>query len=63
MHEDNAMLLRWDSNKKGAALLDTPMPTFDGVFFETSLPLTGGTNSNDKAIIGDGIGPKINTRN
>jgi FtsP/CotA-like multicopper oxidase with cupredoxin domain len=63
MHEDNAMLLRWDSNKKGAVLLDTPMPTFDGVFFEPAFPLTGGTNSNDKAIIGDGIGPKINTNN
>jgi FtsP/CotA-like multicopper oxidase with cupredoxin domain len=63
MHEDHAMLLRWDSNKKGAVLLDTPMPTFDGVFFEPSFPLTGGTNSNQNAVVGDGIGPKINTKN
>src|SRR6185369_15075582 len=63
MHEDHAMLLRWDAVKQGATLLDTPMPTFDGVFFEPSFPLTGGANSNDKAIIGDGIGPKIITPN
>ena len=63
MHEDNAMLLRWDARQTGAVLVDTPMPTFDGVFFEPSFPLTGGTNSNDKAIVGDGIGPKINTNN
>ncbi|MBC7962523.1 MAG: multicopper oxidase domain-containing protein, partial [Steroidobacteraceae bacterium] len=62
-HEDHAMLVRWDSVKKGAALLDTPMPTFDGVFFDPSFPLTGGFNSNDKAIIGDGIGPNVNTPN
>jgi manganese oxidase len=63
MHEDNAMLLRWDARHNGAALSPTPMPTFDGVFFEPSFPLTGGTNSNDKAVIGDGVGPKINTTN
>jgi len=63
MHEYHAMLLRWDSNKKGAVLLDTPMPTFDGVLFEPSFPLTGGTNSNANAIVGDGIGPRINTKN
>jgi len=63
MHEDHSMLLRWDSVKQGAALLDTPMPTFDGVRFEPSFPLTGGTQSNDKAIIGDGIGPKTKTPN
>jgi len=62
-HEDHAMLLRWDARHTGAALVDTPMPTFDGVFFEPSFPLTGGDNSNDKAVIGDGIGPKINTPN
>ena len=51
MHEDHAMLLRWDLRAKGAKLVDTPMPTFDGVFFEPSfaLPL---------ADTGDGIGPK-----
>jgi len=63
MHEDHAMLLRWDSSNKGAVLIDTPIPTFDGVFFDPSFPLTGGTNSNDKAIAGDGIGPRINTPN
>jgi FtsP/CotA-like multicopper oxidase with cupredoxin domain len=51
MHEDHAMLLRWDARRNGAALVDTPMPTFGGVGFEPSfaLPL---------ADIGDGIGPK-----
>ncbi len=50
-HEDHAMLLRWDARLKGSRLADTPMPTWDGVFFEPSfaLPL---------ADIGDGIGPK-----
>jgi FtsP/CotA-like multicopper oxidase with cupredoxin domain len=53
MHEDNAMLLRWDARKKNTKLADTPMPTFDGVFFEPTfaLPL---------ADAGDGTGPKIN---
>jgi manganese oxidase len=63
MHEDHAMLLRWDSNKKNAVLADTPLPTFDGVYFDPSFPLTGGTNSSDKAIVGDGKGPQINTPN
>jgi FtsP/CotA-like multicopper oxidase with cupredoxin domain len=51
-HEDNAMLMRWDARTKGAALAPTPIPTFDGVFFDPSfeLPL---------ADTGDGIGPKI----
>jgi FtsP/CotA-like multicopper oxidase with cupredoxin domain len=51
MHEDHAMLLRWDSMRPGSAmLLDVPMPTWDGVFFEPSfaLPL---------ADVGEGIGP------
>jgi FtsP/CotA-like multicopper oxidase with cupredoxin domain len=63
MHEDHAMLLRWDSSKTGATLIDTPMPTFDGVSFEPALPLTGGVNSNIKAIDGDGIGPNTNAPN
>jgi FtsP/CotA-like multicopper oxidase with cupredoxin domain len=66
MHEDHAMLLRWDASNTGAILIDTPMPTFDGVFFDPALPLTdpqvAGT-SNSKAIVGDGIGPKINANN
>ncbi|GFO59579.1 hypothetical protein GMST_19040 [Geomonas silvestris] len=51
IHEDNAMLLRWDARNKNARVADTPMPTFDGVFFEPSfaLPL---------ADTGDGVGPK-----
>jgi hypothetical protein len=63
MHEDHAMLLRWDASKTGATLIDTPMPTFDGVSFEPALPLTGGVNSNIKAIDGDGIGPNTNAPN
>jgi len=63
MHEDHAMLLRWDASNTGAVLLDTPMPTFDGVFFEPAFPLTGGTNSNANAIVGDGIGVQVNIPN
>jgi FtsP/CotA-like multicopper oxidase with cupredoxin domain len=50
MHEDHAMLLRWDAIE-GPTYLDTPMPTWDGVLFEPSftLPL---------AEIGDGVGPE-----
>lgn len=51
MHEDHAMLLRWDSVLQGAALMDTPMPTWDGVYFEPSFALPN-------ALTGDGIGPK-----
>lgn len=53
MHEDHAMLLRWDAIAKNAFVADTPMPGWDGVFFEPSftLPL---------ADVGDGIGPKTN---
>ena len=55
MHEDHAMLLRWDARNKGAALVDTPMPTYGGVGFEPSfaLPLADGAAGG-----GDGIGPK-----
>jgi FtsP/CotA-like multicopper oxidase with cupredoxin domain len=51
MHEDHAMLLRWDNRIKGSRLIDTPMPTWEGVYYEPSfaLPL---------ADIGDGIGPE-----
>jgi FtsP/CotA-like multicopper oxidase with cupredoxin domain len=63
MHEDHAMLLRWDARKSVAELVDTPMPTYDGVYFEPSLPLTGGGNSNELADFGDGIGPKKNIDN
>ncbi|MGE5325335.1 MAG: multicopper oxidase domain-containing protein, partial [Actinomycetota bacterium] len=37
VHEDNAMLLRWDISKVGAPFLDplpTPIPTPQGVKFE-----------------------------
>ncbi|GAC1450721.1 MAG: hypothetical protein PVSMB11_11880 [Desulfuromonadaceae bacterium] len=61
MHEDHAMLLRWDA--VGTHVVDTCMPTFDGVYFDPTFPLTGGTNSNDKAIVGDGRGPKIKIPN
>jgi FtsP/CotA-like multicopper oxidase with cupredoxin domain len=50
MHEDHAMLLRWNSMRPDSAvLMDAPLPTWDGVFFEPSfaLPL---------ADMGDGIG-------
>jgi FtsP/CotA-like multicopper oxidase with cupredoxin domain len=63
MHEDHAMLLRWDARHTGAALVETPMPDWDGVYMEPSFPLTGGLNSNEKAVSGDGIGPKTNTIN
>jgi manganese oxidase len=63
MHEDHAMLLRWDARHTGAALVPTPMPTFDGVFFEPTFPLTGGTNSNLNAVTGDGIGVQVNVPN
>ncbi|KAF0219105.1 MAG: hypothetical protein FD174_2191 [Geobacteraceae bacterium] len=53
MHEDHAMLLRWDARLNGAALVDTPMPTFDGVFFEPSFALPS-------AVTGDGTGAKGN---
>ncbi|HXV22389.1 MAG TPA: multicopper oxidase domain-containing protein [Desulfuromonadales bacterium] len=51
MHEDHAMLLRWDARNEGAVLIDTPMPTYDGVFFEPSFAL-------ELADIGDGTGPE-----
>jgi FtsP/CotA-like multicopper oxidase with cupredoxin domain len=53
MHEDHAMLLRWDARTKGSRLIDTPMPTWDGVYYDPSfaLPL---------ADVGDGIGPGTN---
>jgi hypothetical protein len=63
MHEDHAMLLRWDASNTGAVLLDTPMPTFDGVFFQATFPLTGGANSNVNAIVGDGVGVQVNVPN
>jgi hypothetical protein len=63
MHEDHAMLLRWDASNTGAVLIPTPMPTFDGVNFEASFPLTGGLNSNVNAIAGDGIGVQVNVPN
>jgi FtsP/CotA-like multicopper oxidase with cupredoxin domain len=63
MHEDHAMLLRWDARHTGAALVPTPMPAFDGVFFDPSFPLTGGTNSNLNAVTGDGIGVQVNVPN
>jgi FtsP/CotA-like multicopper oxidase with cupredoxin domain len=49
LHEDHAMLVRWDA-MGNATLADAPMPTWDGVLFEPSfaLPL---------AEIGDGTGP------
>jgi hypothetical protein len=51
MHEDHAMLLRWDATQENARLIDTPLPTWDGVFFTPTfaLPL---------ADIGDGTGPE-----
>jgi hypothetical protein len=51
MHEDHAMLLRWDARADRVRLIDTPMPMYDGVFFEPSFPT-------DKGFEGDGFGPK-----
>ena len=51
MHEDHAMLIRWDSqNPSHTVLLDTPMPTWDGVYFEPSTAIA-------TVDTGDGIGP------
>jgi FtsP/CotA-like multicopper oxidase with cupredoxin domain len=51
MHEDHAMLLRWDARADRVKLIDTPLPMYDGVFFEPSFPT-------DKGFEGDGYGPK-----
>jgi hypothetical protein len=51
MHEDHAMLMRWDSVKADAALVASPMPTWDGVYYEPSFALP-------TAETGDGIGPE-----
>jgi manganese oxidase len=48
MHEDHAMLIRRDA-VQGAVLMDTPMPTWDGVFFEPSFAI-------ETAETGDGVG-------
>jgi FtsP/CotA-like multicopper oxidase with cupredoxin domain len=51
-HEDNAMLLRWDSMRAGQLMpLATPIPTWDGCEFvaTTALPT---------ALSGDGIGAR-----
>ncbi len=50
MHEDHSMLMHWNASKKGARQMDTPMPTWDGVFFEPSFQLP-------TADSGDGTGP------
>ncbi|RZS47491.1 multicopper oxidase domain-containing protein [Sphaerotilus mobilis] len=40
-HEDNAMLLRWDLERKGQTMaMPTPMPTWDGVHYTGSAALT-----------------------
>ncbi len=40
-HEDNAMLLRWDIERKGQTLaMPTPLPTWDGVHYTGSTALT-----------------------
>jgi FtsP/CotA-like multicopper oxidase with cupredoxin domain len=51
MHEDHAMLMRWDARENRVDLIDTPMPTYDGVFFEPSFVTDGG-------LEGDGVGPE-----
>jgi hypothetical protein len=53
MHEDTAMLMRWDARPRGVRLVDAPNPTFDGVFFDPSFALP-------TADIGDGTGPRTN---
>jgi FtsP/CotA-like multicopper oxidase with cupredoxin domain len=70
MHEDHAMLLRWDSSGTDATgkvrVIPTPMPNWDGVYFDDDLLFNGGSNSNDKAYTGDGGatgGPKTNKPN
>lgn len=51
MHEDHAMLLRWDATRNELVLMPTPMPTWDGVDFEPSNALPDAEN-------GDGVGPQ-----
>jgi hypothetical protein len=52
MHEDHSMLMRWDSMAPGNIVLaPTPMPTWDGVLYDTSFQL-------QLADIGDGFGPR-----
>jgi FtsP/CotA-like multicopper oxidase with cupredoxin domain len=51
IHEDHAMLLRWDARADKVNLIDTPMPNWDGVYFEPSF-------ETDKGLEGDGFGPK-----
>jgi FtsP/CotA-like multicopper oxidase with cupredoxin domain len=53
MHEDHAMLIRWDSQAQNqAVLMDTPMPTWDGVYFDPSFAI-------ETAAVGDGgTGPE-----
>jgi FtsP/CotA-like multicopper oxidase with cupredoxin domain len=58
MHEDHAMLMRWDARKNVAELIDTPMPNWGGVGFEPSFAFAGSPLSNTKADIGDGTGPQ-----
>ena len=50
-HEDNSMLLRWDSERPGQlTTMSCPVPTWDGVVGQPSLALP-------TARTGDGIGP------
>jgi FtsP/CotA-like multicopper oxidase with cupredoxin domain len=53
MHEDHAMLMRWDARLESARLIDTPIPTWDGVLFEPSFVFDEGVGFG-----GDGIGPE-----
>src|SRR5262245_19759696 len=51
-HEDNAMLLRWDSERPGQlTFFPAPIPTWDGVEFVDSVALP-------TARTGDGTGPR-----
>jgi FtsP/CotA-like multicopper oxidase with cupredoxin domain len=53
MHEDHAMLMRWDARTQSARLIDTPIPTWDGVLFEPSFVF-----DDTVGFGGDGVGPQ-----
>ncbi|MBI5440574.1 MAG: multicopper oxidase domain-containing protein [Deltaproteobacteria bacterium] len=56
MHEDHAMLLRWDGTREDLGtitLAPTPMPGWDGVVYEPSIPWETPSTINN----GDGTGP------
>ncbi len=47
-HEDNSMLLRWDAQAPGQVVaIPTPIPEWEGVFYEPSVGLPAGVGEDD----------------